>query len=99
MDVVNAANGGDDFSRMMLERTGGYVGTAIANVINLLNIGKIVVGGVVMETRDVVIDAIRRAARELSFRPSFETTEIVAGTLGENAAPIGVALLSAADED
>ncbi len=34
-DVVQAAQNGDDFARMMLERTGNYVGTAIASVINL----------------------------------------------------------------
>jgi len=93
--VVEAANSGDDFSRMMLERTGSYVGTAIANVINLLNIGKIVVGGEIMGAGHIVLDAIKKSARELSFKPSFETTQIVAGELGENAVGIGAALLSA----
>ena len=94
-DVVRAASEGDDFSRMMLERTGGYVGAAVANVINLFNIERIIVGGEVMETENVVLDAIIKSARELSFEPSFETTEIVAGELGENAAAVGVALISA----
>jgi glucokinase len=93
--IVEAANTGDDLSRMMLERTGSYVGTAIANVINLLNIGKIVVGGEIMGARHIVLDAIKKSARELSFKPSFETTEIVAGELGENAVGTGAALLSA----
>jgi predicted NBD/HSP70 family sugar kinase len=94
-DIVQAANGGDGFSGMMLERTGSYVGTAIANVINLLNIEKIVVGGEVMETGGIVLDAISKSAKELSFKPSFETTRIVAGELGEWATAIGAALLSA----
>jgi glucokinase len=93
--IVEAANSGDDFSRMMLERTGSYVGTAVANVINLLNIGKIVVGGEIMGAGHIVLDAVKKGARELSFKPSFETTEIVAGELGENAEAIGAALLSA----
>ena len=33
-------------------------------------------------------------AKELSFKPSFESVDIVAGDLGENASAIGVALLS-----
>jgi glucokinase len=94
-DIVEAANGGDAFSGMMLERTGSYIGTAIANVINLLNIEKIVIGGEVMETRDIVLAAINKSAKELSFKPSFETTRIVAGELGELASAIGAALLSA----
>jgi glucokinase len=94
-DIVQAANGGDGFSRMMLERTGSYVGTAIANVINLLNVEKIVIGGEVMETQGIVLNAISQSAKELSFKPSFETTQVVAGELGEWATAIGAALLSA----
>ncbi len=94
-DVIKAARDGDDFAQMMIERTGTYVGTAIASVINLLNIEKNVVGGEIMRAEHLVLDAIIRRARELSFAPSFAGTEIVEGQLGENAAAIGVALLAA----
>ncbi len=93
-DVVREARKGDDFAQLMLERTGMYVGMAIANVINLLNIEKIVVGGEVMQAGHFVLDALTRRARELSFRPGFETAEIVEGKLGDNAAAVGVALLA-----
>ncbi len=93
-DVVREARDGDDFAQLMLERTGGYVGTAIAGVINLLNIDKIVIGGEVMQAEDVVLNAIVEKARQLSFKPSFETTQIVVGELGGNATAVGVALLS-----
>lgn len=93
-DIVSAAENGDDFAQMMLERTGNYVGTAVASVINLLNIEKIVLGGAIMHAAHLVLDAVVRRARELSFAPSFENTEIVAGELGENAAAIGAALLA-----
>jgi glucokinase len=93
-DVVREAREGDDFAHLMLERTGRYVGTAIAGVINLLNVEKIVVGGEVMQAEDIVLEAITERARQLSFKPSFQTTRIVAGELGANATPAGVALLS-----
>lgn len=92
--VVREAQDGDDFAKLMLDRTGIYVGTAIANVINLLNVEKIVVSGQIMEAEHIVLDAIIRRARELTFAPSFEATQIVSGTLGENAAAIGAAILS-----
>jgi len=92
--VVREARDGDDFARLMLERTGIYVGTAIAGVINLLNIERIVVNGQIMEAEDIVLGAITRRARELTFTPSFEATQIIGGKLGENAAAIGAALLS-----
>lgn len=93
-DIIGEAQKKDDFAMMMLERTGTFVGTAVAGVINLLNLERIVVGGEVMAVKNVVLSAIIARAKELSFAPSFETTKIVQGSLGENAAAIGAALLS-----
>ncbi len=94
-DVVRAAENNDDFARMMLERTGTFVGTAVASVINLLNIEKIVVGGEILQAENLVLDAIIQRAKQLSFAPSFEATRIVEGELGEDAAAFGAALVSA----
>lgn len=93
-EIVREAKKKDDFAMMMLERTGSFVGTAIAGVINLLNIEKIIVGGEIMQVGSVVLGGIIARAKELSFTPSFETTEIVQGALGENAAATGAAILS-----
>lgn len=93
-DVIEAARTEDDFAQMMLARTGAYVGTAIAGVINLLNIEKIVVSGEILQAGNVVLEAIIKRAKELSFSPSFASTSIVEGELGENAAAVGAALLS-----
>jgi glucokinase len=93
-DIVSAANAGDGFAEMMLERTGMFVGTAVASVINLLNIETIVIGGEVMESSAPIIKGITDRARALSFAPGFEETRIVAGELGASAAAIGAALLS-----
>ena len=93
-NVVREAREGDDFARLMLDRTGIYVGTAIAGVINLLNIERIVVSGQIIEAGNIVLDSIIRRARELTFAPSFEATQIIGSNLGENAAAVGAALLS-----
>ncbi|MGB7068127.1 MAG: ROK family protein [Pyrinomonadaceae bacterium] len=98
VDIVQAARSEDDFAKMMLERTGAYVGTAIASVINLLNIETIVIGGEIMQAHTVVIDSIIERAKELSFAPSFQSTTIVEGLLGINAAAIGAALLANGEE-
>ena len=79
---------------MMLKRTGAYVGSAVATVINLLNVEKIVIGGEIMSADDLVLDAIIERAGELSFEPSFASTTIVGGSLGANAAAAGAALLA-----
>lgn len=81
--IVSEAQMGDDFARLMLDRTGLYVGTAVAGVINLLNIERIVISGLIMEVEHLVLDSVIRRARELTFAPSFEATQIVSGKLGE----------------
>jgi glucokinase len=93
-DILSAAEVEDDLAKMMLERTGDYVGTAIASVINLLNIETIVLGGELMEAGNHVLEAVISRARELSFGPSFANTRLLAGTLGRNAAAAGAALIA-----
>jgi glucokinase len=93
-DVAHEAKNGDDFSLMMIERTGKYIGTGVATVINLLNMERIVLGGGVMDAGKLILDPIINEARRRSFQPCFEATQIVAGTLGADAAVIGAAMLA-----
>jgi glucokinase len=93
-DIAHEAKGGDDFAAMMMARTGRYIGTAIAAVINLLNTECVVLGGGVMDAGDIILHPIIAEARRRSFQPNFESTQIVAATLGPDAVPIGSALLA-----
>jgi glucokinase len=93
-DVAREATNGDDFSLMMIERTGKYVGTGVASVINLLNIERIVLGGGVMEAGELILNPIMQEAQRRAFQPCFEATQIVAGTLGKDASAIGAAMLA-----
>jgi glucokinase len=92
--IIDAAEKQDDFAQLMLKRTGSYVGTAIASVVNLLNIERVVVGGAIMKAQHIVLDAITERAKEITFGPAFASTTITAGQLDEQAAAIGVAYLS-----
>lgn len=92
-DIIAAAEKEDDFAQMMLARTGSSVGVAMASVINLLNIEKIVIGGAIMEAKHVVLNAIIERAKEFAFKPAFDSTSIVEGELGSSAAAIGAAYL------
>lgn len=93
-DIAHEAKNGDDFAALMIERTGRYIGTAIATVINLLNTERVVMGGGVMDAGSLILDPIIREARRRSFQPNFESTQIIAATLGHDAVPIGAALLA-----
>lgn len=93
-DIAREAKNGDDFAAMMIERTGRHIGTAIAAVINLLNIERIVLGGGVMEAGQLILDPIIREAGRRAFQLSFEATQIVASALGTDSVPIGAAMLA-----
>ena len=93
-DIAREARNGDDFALMMIERTGKYIGTAVAAVINLLNIERIVFGGGVMEAGELILNPITLEAKRRSFQPCFEATQLVAATLGADAVLVGAALLA-----
>ena len=93
-DVAHEANNGDDFSLMMIERTGKYIGIGVASVINLLNIERIVLGGGVMDAGKLILNPIIQEAKRRAFQPCFETTKIVAATLGKDSSAVGAALLA-----
>jgi len=93
-DLATEAMNGDDFSIMMIERTGRYIGTAVASVINLLSLERIVLGGPVMEAGDLILKPIVDEAGKRSFQPCFESTKIVAAELGADGVAIGAALLA-----
>lgn len=93
-DLAREATEGDDFALMMLERTGKYIGTGVASIINLLNIERIVLGGGVMQAGDLLLKPIIQEAKQRAFQPCFEATTIMAASLGTDAATIGAAMLA-----
>lgn len=93
-DIAREAKQGDDFALLMIERTGKYIGAAVASVINLLNIERIIMGGGVMEAGELILNAIIREAGRRSFQPCFEVTQIAAAALGTDAVTIGAAMLA-----
>lgn len=93
-DVALEAKNGDDFAVMMLERTGRSIGIAVASMINLLSIERIILGGTIMEAGDLILQPIIEEARKRSFQPCFEATKVVPAQLGVNGVAIGAALLA-----
>jgi glucokinase len=93
-DIVNAALSGDELSQVILDRTGMFLGIALAGAINLLNVEVVVIGGTVMRAGDLLIKPIAEHTRRRAVPPAFETCRIVAAQLGPKAAVVGAALLA-----
>jgi glucokinase len=94
-DILNAAEVGDDLALLMLERTGMFLGTALASVINLLDVEKVVIAGEVVRTPSAILDAAIRRARDCSSSRAFNAAEIELSQLDEFASSIGAALIAA----
>lgn len=93
-DLAHEATNGDDFSIMMIERTGKYIGAAVAGIINLLSLERIVLGGAVMDAGELILKPVVAEAEKRSFQPCFESTRIVAGELGADAVSLGAAMMA-----
>ncbi len=93
-DIALAARNGDEMAQLMMERTGMFLGIALAAAINLLNVEMIVLGGGVMDAGDLILKPTIKETRRRAFPPSFANCEIVTAGLGSLAGLIGAALLS-----
>ena len=92
-DIITAADTGDDLARIMLQRTGTFIGRTIADVLNLLNLSMVAVGGA-PAARRFLVPAITEEVRQRAFAPEFDDCRIVAAELGAEAGVIGAALLA-----
>mgnify|MGYP001206376804 CR=1 FL=1 len=67
-DVARLAAEGDDLARQALREAGIFLGTALANALNLLDMDCIVVGGGVTRSGDLWWQAVKDAAKDAVFR-------------------------------
>lgn len=92
--LYEAATKGDRTAQSIFEETGRYLGIACANLINLLNIEAIVVGGGVMASGDLLLGAARAEAQRRAFPSSARDCAIVQSQLWPDSGTIGAAMLA-----
>ena len=87
--VTLAARRGDLTSQQILSDAGTYIGTAIAGSMNLLNPGIVIVGGGVSQAGDLILEPLRKAARERSLKAASTGVRITAAVLGRRSTSMG----------
>ena len=92
--IFEAAARGDETAHEVFKHTGRYLGLACANLINLLNLEMIVLGGGVMASGDLLLGIAKDAAAEQAFAPSNRDCQIVQSRLWPDAGMIGAAMLA-----
>ncbi len=90
--VAVAAKEGDPVARQIFRIMGEYIGMGLTSVVNLLNPEKIIIGGGVAESGDILLEPIREtiAKRAMTIQ---RQVEIVPAQLGNTAGVIGASLL------
>ena len=96
-DVYEGVRDGDEQCRTAVESVAGYLGIAIANIVTVLGIKRVVVGGGIVSAGELVLDPIRRAVRRRSKLVPPEEVEVVPSALGPSAGAIGAALAALED--
>lgn len=94
-EIASAAAGGDTRAAAVLDRWVELFGRALANVVNILDPGVVVLGGG-LSNLDVLYTAGRAAVARNVFNDELRTP-IVRHALGDSAGVIGAALLADAD--
>ena len=92
--IYDAAIRGDAVAREVFSDTGRWLGLACANLINLLNLEMIVIGGGVMASGEVLLGPATEIAKQYAFAPSLADCRIVQSKLWPDAGMIGAALLA-----
>jgi glucokinase-like ROK family protein len=91
--VTQAVNGQPACSRAISD-AGRHIGVAVANLCNLLNPGRVVVGGVLSLAGELLLAPLRDSFLRYAVRAAAESVEIVPGQLGERAEVLGALALA-----
>src|SRR5215217_597304 len=78
-DVLRRASGGDPACRRALAEAGRHIGVAVANLCNLVNPERIIVGGSMGYAGDLLLDPLREAVGLRAIPSAAEDVEIVLG--------------------
>lgn len=82
--VARAAEAGDPVAQEIVKKVGSYIGIGIANVINILNPGRVVLGGGVMKSGHLFIDTILQTVEARAMEAPRKCCEIVFAELGSD---------------
>jgi predicted NBD/HSP70 family sugar kinase len=87
--VVELAHAGHPACMRVLADAGRHIGVAIANLINLFNPRRIIVGGELSRGGDMLLDPMRVAAQRSAVQTAVDAVDIVPGVLGQRAEVLG----------
>lgn len=95
-DVEDAARAGDPVATAVFATFADWIAVGLANLTNLFDPGRVVLGGGVSTASDLFIGAARRRLGELVYQPERRRLpDVVLAEFGDHAAAVGAALIGA----
>ena len=91
--IIERAHDGDDALNSVIAEAGAHLGVAIANLLNLLNPGRVILGGRLTAAGDRLLGPLRHTVRERALSTSIDRAEILFSDLGEDHIALGAATL------
>ncbi|SOD63860.1 ROK family protein (putative glucokinase) [Streptomyces zhaozhouensis] len=91
--VVQMARDGDPGCRRVIADVGRHVGTAVAQLCNVLNLNRVVLGGDVAEAGEIVLGPIRDSVGRYAIPSAARQLTVAAGALGGRAEVLGALAL------
>lgn len=92
--IFEIATQGDATAQRVFRETGRYLGISCANLINLLNLEMIILGGGVLAAGGLLMDSTIESAKHHAFPSSYADCRIVQSKLWPDAGLIGAAMLA-----
>ncbi len=91
--VMEAAMEGDKFALCIWDEVGKALGVAIANLVNLLNVEMVIIGGGLSNAWELFIDRAKKEAVKRGLRAPITRVKIVKTVLGDDAGILGAGYL------
>jgi glucokinase len=89
--VHSAAQQGDPLAQEVIRKAARFLGVGLANLVNIFNPERIVVGGGVARMGEMLLEPAREVVAERAFTLLVRRASIVAGELGDDAGVLGAA--------
>jgi glucokinase len=87
--VYDAAKKGDLVAREVVRDTARFLGTGIANLLNIFNPDVVVIAGGVTQAGASLFEPLRAEVRRRAFKPAVDACQIVPGSLPGSAGVVG----------
>ncbi len=92
-DIFRLVREGNESARIILVESAGYLGLAIANLINTVNPSKIVLGKELVKFSEDILDHLKSIASAKALKYPASRVEVVLSKIGEDSSALGAAII------